>query len=130
MSPTVFADKEMEMRDESKRVLVFDFLGYSIFVGQNAMANEALVSGHKCDHPNCLWMHVIGRKGPCVVVCKGHAPEVEVDRIVLRYAASRALKLSGIKTGRVLVAPLCDVYKPEQALNGIFRTWRTEFVEL
>lgn len=121
---------DIEPRDEAKRILIFDFLGYTIFVGTNAKANESLVSQHKADHPLCVWMHVIGRKGPHVIVCKSHAPDVDIDAIVLRYASNRALKFAGLKTGRVLYAPLEDVYKPEQGSPGIYRTWRTSFVEL
>jgi len=124
------ASLDVETQDEAKKILVYDFLGFSIFVGCNAKANEALVSDHKTNHPKCFWLHTMGRRGPSVVLCLGHAPDVPPEMIVMRYAASRALKLSGLKKGRVVYSPLDDVYKPEQGSPGIYRTWRTSFVEL
>lgn len=122
--------QEVQDREEEKRILVYDFLGYSVFVGCNAKANERLVADHKGNHPQCIWMHVVGRKGPHVVVCLGHTPAPAIDMIVLRYAAGRALKFSGLKLGKVTYAPLEDVYKPEKSSPGIYRTWRTTTIEL
>lgn len=123
------SDTEIEPIEE-KKIRVYDFLGYSIFAGCNARANEKLVSGHKALHPACLWLHVLGRKGPHVVVCLGTKQKITPDMVVLRYAASRALRLAGLKEGKVAIAPLEDVYKPEQGQDGIYRTWRTEQIEL
>lgn len=122
--------EDIESRNAEKRILAFDILGYSIFVGCNAQSNELLVSDHKQNHPACLWMHVVGRRGPHVVLCLAKAPTVPVANVVMRYAASRALKFSGLKNGQVLYAPLEDVFKPERAREGIYRTWRTDCVEL
>lgn len=123
------ADQEMEYKDDAKKILVFDFLGYSVFVGCNAQANDQLVNDHKKNHPKCLWMHVVGRKGAHIVLCRGDK-DGEIQPIVMRYAAGRTLKFSGIEKGRVTYAPLEDVYKPDQASHGIFRTWRTTEIEL
>jgi predicted ribosome quality control (RQC) complex YloA/Tae2 family protein len=122
--------QEVQDREEAKRILVYDFLGYSVFVGCNAKANERLVADHKLNHPKCLWMHVVGRKGPHVILCVGNVPVGNIDMIVLRYAASRSLKFSGLKFGKVTYAPLEDVYKPEKSQEGIYRTWRTNTIEL
>ncbi len=120
---------EIETQEESKRIKVFDFMGFTIFAGQNAEANESLVTNHKRDHEACTWLHVSGRKGPSVILCLGTRGE-EAPLIVLRYAAGRALKLAGLKNGQVVFAPLIDVYKPQHSSPGIFRTWRTGTIEL
>lgn len=122
-------DADIEMVDEAKRIKAFDFLGHTIFVGLNASANESLVVDHKRDHKSCIWLHVAGRKGPSVVLCLG-AKQLEAPVIVLRYAAGRALRMAGLDKGQVLYAQLQDVYKPEKAQTGIWRTWRTSVVEL
>lgn len=122
--------QEVQDREEEKRILVYDFLGYSVFVGCNAKANERLVADHKQNHPKCLWMHVVGRKGPHVILCLGQSPVTNIDQIVMRYAAGRSLKFSGLKSGKVIYAPLEDVYKPEKSQEGIYRTWRTSTIEL
>lgn len=120
---------EMEYRDDAKKILCFDFMGYSVFVGCNALANDTLVGDHKKNHPQCVWLHVAGRKGAHVVLCRG-TKEGDIAAIVLRYAAGRALRFSGLKAGRVVHAPLEDVYKPDQSSRGIFRTWQTTEIEL
>jgi hypothetical protein len=126
---TATSYQEVQTRSDEKKILAFDFLGYTVFVGTNAASNDTLVSSHKTEHPKCLWLHIIGRKGAhCVLcLCDKQGP---IDMMVLRFAAHKALKFSGVKTGRVAFAPLDDVYKPEHSAEGIFRTWRVDHVEL
>lgn len=119
----------VQTRKEPKKLLCYDFRKHSVFVGLNALANETLISRHKVEHPRCIWMHVVGRKGPHVVLCLGD-PERQPDLVVLRYAAGRALKFTGLSKGKVIYAPLEDVFKPEQSTEGIYRTWRTETIEI
>lgn len=121
--------EEVQLRAAKKQILVFDFLGYSVFVGTNAHSNDTLVSDHKANHPKCLWLHVIGRKGCHAVLCSGERTGA-IDAMVMRFAAHKTLKFSGVKNGRVAFAPLMDVYKPEQSSEGIYRTWRTESIEI
>lgn len=124
-------DKDEELVDQ-KRVTVYDLQGYTIYVGRNALSNEALVADHKKNHPKCLWFHAFGQKGPHVVLCLrgsglGDGP---VDPMVLRCAAAKAIKFSNGKATKVVYAPLEDVYKPEKGQQGIYRTWRTTLIEL
>lgn len=129
MSPEIAGYEEVQLRDEGKKILAFDFLGYTVFVGTNAVSNDSLVADHKKNHPRCIWLHVIGRKGCHSVLCIGDK-EQPIDSIVMRFAAGKTLKFSGVKVGRVAFAPLIDVYKPEHSAVGIYRTWRTEHVEI
>lgn len=126
--PSSTANKQADRQ----RITVYDLEGYTIYVGRNALSNEALVSDHKKNHPKCLWLHAFGQKGPHVVLClvndmRGDLP---VDPMVLRCAAAKALKFSNGVAKKVVYAPLEDVYKPEKGQQGIFRTWRTSLIEL
>lgn len=123
-------DIETRPKDDPKRITVYDVKGYSIFVGRNAHANEELVSGHKEAHPDCLWLHAFGQKGPTVVLCVANHSLVVLDPMVLRAAASKALKFTVATTRKVIYAKLEDVYKPEGANSGVWRTWRTEVLEV
>lgn len=115
-----------------KKVTVYDLPGYTIYVGRNALSNEALVADHKKSHPKCFWLHAFGQTGPHVILCIYHANSrnIPVDPMVLRYAASKAIKFSCGISKKVIYAPLEDVYKPERGQSGIYRTWRTTTIDL
>lgn len=132
MLPLQSSTDSDEVLVDQRRVTVYDLQGYTIYVGRNALSNEALVADHKKSHPKCLWFHAFGQKGPHVVLCtfnnlRGDLP---VDPMVLRCAASKALKFSNGVSKKVVYAPLEDVYKPEKGQQGIYRTWRTTLIEL
>lgn len=120
---------DIERQDEARRIKVYDFMGHSIFVGCNARANESLVQNHKRDHKACLWFHASEKSGPSVILCLG-PKQLTPDMLVVRYAAARALRMSGLTKGQVLYAPLENVYKPEKSKDGLFRTFRTNVIEL
>lgn len=115
---------------DSKAVTVYDLQGYSIYVGRNAVSNEALVREHKDNHPACLWFHAFAHKGPHVILCTINHQDKVVDPALLRIAAAKALKFTKAITKKVVYAPLEDVYKPEKGQQGIWRTWRTTIITL
>lgn len=117
---------------DQRKVTVYDLQGYTIYVGRNALSNEALVADHKRSHPKCLWFHAYGQKGPHVVLCVYgvNLDGAPVDPMVVRCAASKAIKFSNGASKKVVFAPLEDVYKPEKGQQGIYRTWRTTLIEL
>lgn len=116
---------------DDRAILIYDYRGYTIFIGRNALSNENLVTNH--GHPACLWMHVQGSKGPHLILCT-HARNgdrtQDGDLDAVRHAAKLALKYSRTESTRVAYAPLEDVYKPANSGPGIFRTWKTNFIEL
>jgi len=116
---------------DDRDILIFEFRGYTVFIGRNALSNENLIVNH--GHPMCLWMHVQGSKGPHLIICtKGCTRErtQDADLDALRYAAKLAIKYSRSESSRVAYAPLEDVYKPANSGSGIFRTWKTNFIEV
>lgn len=117
-------------REKIKR---YSFKGFRILVGLNALSNETIVSKH--DHPRCLWFHAWGASGAHVILCLGFDKGVttspnEVDMSAKRYAASLAVKFSDRSSKQVSFSPLEDVYKPQGSRVGVFRTWRTERIEI
>ena len=133
MLPSPLPTGNAEELQDPKLVTVYDLQGFSIYVGRNARSNEALVSEHKKSHPRCLWFHAFGQKGPHVILCLENSAKPaagSVDPMVLRCAASKALKFTNATTKKVIYAPLEDVYKPEKGQQGIYRTWRTTIIEL
>lgn len=112
---------------DDKNIHEFNFMGYKIFVGRNALSNEKLVKDHKKVHKQCIWLHVANSKGAHVVLCvEGKAQEL--DPVVLRRAAGLASKFSHTKESKVNWAELQDVYKPMEGVIGYFKTWKTDRV--
>lgn len=132
MLPSLLPINSDETLVDQRRVTVYDLQGYTIYVGRNALSNEALINDHKKSHPKCIWLHAFGQKGPHVVLCLDSSANsgLPVDPMVLRCAASKALKFSNGQSKKVVYAPLEDVYKPQKGQPGIFRTWRTSTIEL
>lgn len=124
-----FADLEsgdIPGKDEN-HIQEFKFLGYPIYVGRNAYSNENLVKNHP--HRTCFWLHAHRSKGPHVVLCVDglEAP----NEIILRRAASLAVFITtGNEHPEVSVAPLADVYKPQENPIGVWKTWRRETIHL
>jgi predicted ribosome quality control (RQC) complex YloA/Tae2 family protein len=115
--------------EPKQSVLTYDFRGLSIFVGRSAAANERLINGHTRKHPHCIWLHARGSKGAHVVLCLGDSGTA-LDNIALRYAAYFAWKYSNRSKKQVNYAPLQDVMKPDGSRPGIFRTFRTEYIDI
>lgn len=132
MLPSPLSTDNDEQLVDEKKVTVYSLQGYTIYVGRNARSNEALIIDHKRTHPKCLWLHAFGQTGPHVVLCmyNNGRGELPLDPMVLRCAASKALKFSNGHSKKVIYAPLEDVYKPEKGQEGIYRTWRTTTIDL
>ena len=112
-------------KDESK-VVSFQKNGFSIQVGRNSFSNERIVADHP--HRDCLWMHAMASRGSHVILClNGH--ESPADD-VLQYAASLALKFSHSEAHTVSVSLLRDVFKPENAGPGVWKTRRPVLIEV
>lgn len=128
MNPSLATDLDRLESPTKMQELIgtIPYLGYEILFGRNAFSNENLVMGHA--HRDCIWCHAIYSKGTHVVLCiKGKDYPMEE---VLRRAAGIALEYSKALVREVSYAPLKDVFKPEGAKVGVFRTWRTEKIVL
>ena len=117
--------QEGPAKDEWK-IVCFQKGGFSITVGRNSFSNERLVSEHP--HRDCLWMHAMASRGSHVVLCL-HGLAAPSDD-VLQYAAALALKFSHSEARTVSVSLLRDVFKPDNAGIGIWKTRRPILVEV
>lgn len=115
-------------RRNDRDIGIKDFMGFSIFYGKNAFSNETLIHDHKEKHENCIWLHAADAIGAHVVLCLRNKKEAEST--ALRQAALIALQYSKSSLKTVSYAPLKDVYKPDGSRPGVFRTWRTETLEV
>ena len=117
--------QEVPAKDERK-IVCFQRSGFPITVGRNSFSNELLVAEHP--HRDCLWLHAMASRGSHVILCcfaKGNPTDD-----VLQYAASLALKFSHSEARTVSVSILRDVFKPENAGVGIWKTRRPILVEV
>ena len=112
-----FADKD------DQNVHIFNFMGYKIYVGRNAISNERLIVENKKEHKHCFWFHAVGAKGAHVVLCLGNKVGVP-DEIVLRRAAGLASRFSQLKGPKVVYSELQDVYKATEGTVGVWHTWK------
>lgn len=103
----------------------FNFMGYKIFVGRNALSNESLVAEHKKLHKRCIWLHAANSKGAHVILCLNSKAE-PLDDVVLRRAAGLASKFSRTKELKVNWSELQDVYKPIEGVIGYWKTWKND----
>ena len=111
--------QEGPAKDEWK-IICFQKKGFSITVGRNSFSNEMMVSEHP--HRDCLWLHAMASRGSHVVLCC-HDKDVPSDE-VMNYAARLALKFSHSEGTTVSVSVLRDVFKPDNAGPGIWKTRR------
>jgi len=112
-------------KDEWK-IVCFQKEGFSITVGRNSFSNEKMISEHP--HRSCIWLHAMASRGSHVILCqegKGNPPDG-----VLQYAAALALKFSHSEARTVSVSLLRDVFKPDNAGIGIWKTKRPILVEV
>lgn len=112
-------------KDEWK-VVCFQKNGYVITVGRNSFSNERLVHDHP--HRGCLWLHAMAARGSHVVLC--HESRENPSDEVVQYAARLALKFSHSEARTVSVSLLRDVFKPDNAGIGIWKTRRPIPVEV
>jgi len=117
--------QEGPQKDEWK-VVCFQKDGFSITVGRNSFSNERIVSEHP--HRDCFWLHAMAARGSHVVLCQEGRSAPSDD--VIQYAASLALKFSHSEARTVSISLLRDVFKPENAGIGIWKTRRPILVEV
>ena len=128
MSKTAILDS---LREEGPskdiwKVVCFQKEGFSITVGRNSFSNEKMVSEHP--HRDCLWLHAMASRGSHVVLCLNG--KSNPGDHVLQYAAALALKFSHSEARTVSVSLLRDVFKPDNAGPGIWKTKRPILVEV
>jgi hypothetical protein len=111
---------------DDRRILNFQFKGYRVILGKNSFSNERIIAEHA--HRECLWFHAMAARGSHVILCLYNLPEPTED--VLQYAAKLALDHSHSQARTVMVSLLRDVFKPEDAGIGIWKTSRNETVEV
>lgn len=112
-------------KDDS-RILNFQKGGYVIRVGKNSFSNERLVADHP--HRDCLHLHALAARGSHVIICfhgKSNPPEE-----VLMYAAELAIQNSHSQARTVSVSLLKNVFKPENAGVGIWKSSRVVCLEV
>jgi predicted ribosome quality control (RQC) complex YloA/Tae2 family protein len=110
---------------DNQKIKRYTFQKFHVYVGMNALSNEKLITEH--EHKNCLWLHALGASGAHVILCVNGSSDV-FDVPSRRYAASLALKFSDRSSRTISIAPLEDVYKPQNSRSGVFRTWRSETI--
>lgn len=129
-SSSLTEETSPSLKKDDENVHEFNFMGFKIFVGRNALSNEKLVADHKKMHKKCIWLHAANSKGAHVILCVAGKVAVnsELDEVVLRRAAGLASKFSHLKELRVNWAELQDVYKPMEDVVGYWKTWKTDRV--
>jgi predicted ribosome quality control (RQC) complex YloA/Tae2 family protein len=108
------------------KVICFQKGGYSLIVGRNSFSNEKLVGEHP--HRECLWLHAMAARGSHVILCLHEKTNPGDD--VIQFAARLALKYSHSESTTVSVSLLRDVFKPDNAGPGIWKTRRPGLVEV
>lgn len=119
------------LRDErpskdNRRILHFQFKGYIITLGKNSFSNERVVEDHP--HKECLWLHAMSARGSHVILCLHGRPEPTEE--IIQYAAKLALEHSRSEARTVSVSLLRDLFKPESAGIGIWKTSKQMSVEV
>ena len=129
MSESVLAElRNDKPSKDDHRVLNFQYKGYIVIVGRNSFTNERIVEEHKTKHSDCLWMHAMAARGSHVILCLHGLAAPDED--VVQYAAARALENSHSQARTVSISLLRDVFKPEDAGIGIWKTSRSMSVEV
>lgn len=119
-------DEQARKWDRSKDISLFTKQDYPIYVGRNSEANDALVSQH--NHPACIWFHIEEGGGSHVVLCVEGKTEPSDD--VVHFAASLAKRFSKSESMKVRYANLEDVFKPQGAVMGVWKSRITALLEL
>lgn len=120
-------DEEARRWDRSKDISLFTKSNYSVFVGRNSEANDALVSTHS--HPRCVWLHAEEGRGSHVVLCvEGQKNDLPDD--ILRFAAELAKRFSKSENGKVRYAYMENVFKPQGFGKGVWKTRTNCVVDL
>jgi predicted ribosome quality control (RQC) complex YloA/Tae2 family protein len=121
-------DHESLPSKDDKNILAFEFNGFMIFVGRNALSNERVVKHHP--HKECVWFHALGAKGSHVILCHSGSDESDFSDAAIRRAAELALKFSRSQARSVLYARLENVAKPPTGGVGVFHPTKTTQLDL
>jgi predicted ribosome quality control (RQC) complex YloA/Tae2 family protein len=123
--PSQSSIERTDSAKDDQRIHTFNFQGYKIYVGRNALSNERLITEHREMHKKCIWLHVYKAKGAHVVICLGEKSGPPLD-IVLRRATDLAIWFSVGKreNKKVVWSELQDVYKPVEGVIGVWQTYK------
>ena len=120
-------DQESAPSKDDKNVMAFEFEGYMIYVGRNALSNERIVKHHP--HRECVWFHALGAKGSHVILCHGAVHENFTDGAI-RKAGQLALRFSRSQARSVLYARLNNVVKTADSGLGVFHPTKTTQIDV
>ena len=111
---------------DDRRIMNFQHQGYLVSLGKNSFSNERLVAEH--EHKECLWFHAMAARGSHAILCIHDRPAPATE--VILYAAALALKHSHSEARTVHISLLRDVFKPEGAGIGIWKSSRATSIEV
>lgn len=94
-----------------------EFNGYMIYIGQNALSNEKIITEHP--HESCVWLHALGSRGSHVILCHAGIHDTFTDEAI-RFAGELALRFSRSKAKAIMYARIDTVCKPPGAGVGVF----------
>ncbi len=120
-------DKDAMPGKDENRVIIREYEGYLIYVGQNALSNEKIVSEHP--HRECCWLHALGSRGGHVILCHAEIHENFSDEAI-KKAAELALKFSRSQGRSVMFSRLENVVKPPKGGVGVFHPRKTTQLDL
>lgn len=128
MSSVLASLKNNDPVKDDRRILTFQRDGYLILLGKNSFSNDRMISDHKAKHFECLWMHATASRGSHVILCTND--KIEPPESVISYAAALALSHSHSEARTVSISLLKDVFKPEDAGLGVWKTARSYSMEV
>ena len=120
-------DQEALPGKDDGRMVVREFNGFMVYVGQNALSNERIVRDH--EHKSCVWLHALGCRGSHVVLCSAGVHPTFTDEAI-RFAAELALRFSRSKGKAVMYSRLENVVKPLNGGIGVFHPLKTIQLDL
>ncbi len=97
-----------------------------VILGKNSYSNERVVADHP--HKECLWLHAMAARGSHVILCIHEKPEPPEE--VIQFAANLAIHHSHSQARTVSISLLRDVFKPDNANVGIWKTSKSMSVEV
>lgn len=111
-------DQEALPGKDDGNIVVREFNGFMVYVGQNALTNEKIVRDHQ--HRECCWLHALGSRGSHVILCHAGIHPTFTDEAI-RFAAELAIRFSRSRGKSVMYSRLENVIKPPNGGVGVFR---------
>lgn len=102
---------------DNNRLVIREFQGYMIYIGQNALTNERIVAEHP--HQSCVWIHALGARGSHVILCHAGMHQTFSDEAI-RFAGELSLKFSRSQSRKIMYYRVDGVHKPQGAGVGVF----------